>query len=417
MSELKGKRLLLLGGHSLMRHVIEKARELGVYTIVTDYYPAEKSPSKAIADEAYDVSTTDVDAIVKLAQDVHADGIFTGYVDVNLLPCSLACERLGLPFYATPDQIEHTINKRKFKEMCRKHGIRVAEDIPKEIYTEKPEEINFPIIIKPADSYSSKGISVCYEPKDIAPCIEHALDFSSAKEVVVDRYIYGDDVYLYFTVKDGVLSLSAMADRALNDEQKGYAPQPVGYSFPSKYIDKYYSEVHDKLQNMVSDLGLKNATFFLQGFVENDSLIFFEMGLRLTGGAGYVQIRNQNEIDQVEMHITYALTGKFGKWDLLKYDNPRFKKPAFVLVVLLKEGKVAKINGLDEIKAMPETIDIVQFIKEGAVNTGKGTLNQVMARIYLYSDTKEKLDEAITKVKNTIEVIDDNGENMILNMN
>ena len=42
MSELKGKRLLLLGGHSLMRHVIEKARELGVYTIVTDYYPAEK---------------------------------------------------------------------------------------------------------------------------------------------------------------------------------------------------------------------------------------------------------------------------------------------------------------------------------------------------------------------------------------
>ena len=66
---------------------------------------------------------------------------------------------------------------------------------------------------------------------------------------------------------------------------------------------------------------------------------------------------------------------------------------------------------------MPETIDIVQFIKEGAVNTGKGTLNQVMARIYLYSDTKEKLDEAITKVKNTIEVIDDNGENMILNMN
>ena len=233
----------------------------------------------------------------------------------------------------------------------------------------------------------------------------------------MERYIYGDDVYLYFTVKDGVLSLSAMADRALNDEQKGYAPQPVGYSFPSKYIDKYYSEVHDKLQNMVSDLGLKNATFFLQGFVENDSLIFFEMGLRLTGGAGYVQIRNQNEIDQVEMHITYALTGKFGKWDLLKYDNPRFKKPAFVLVVLLKEGKVAKINGLDEIKAMPETIDIVQFIKEGAVNTGKGTLNQVMARIYLYSDTKEKLDEAITKVKNTIEVIDDNGENMILNMN
>ena len=58
-----------------------------------------------------------------------------------------------------------------------------------------------------------------------------------------------------------------MADRLLNDEQYGCAPQPVGYFFPSKYIDIYYEKVHDNLQKMMDGLGLKNGSFFMQGFV------------------------------------------------------------------------------------------------------------------------------------------------------
>ena len=69
------------------------------------------------------------------------------------------------------------------------------------------------------------------------------------------------------------------------------------------------------------------------------------MGLRLSGGAGYLLIENQNEISQVEMHIRYALTGKFDGWDLKSYDNPRFVKPACVLVILLKDGVIKEICG------------------------------------------------------------------------
>lgn len=38
MEDLRGKKLLLLGGPSLMVDVIKKAREMGVHTIVTDWY-------------------------------------------------------------------------------------------------------------------------------------------------------------------------------------------------------------------------------------------------------------------------------------------------------------------------------------------------------------------------------------------
>ena len=48
MSILQGKKLLILGGAAVHCKVVEAARAMGVYTIVTDYL--ENSPAKLIAD-------------------------------------------------------------------------------------------------------------------------------------------------------------------------------------------------------------------------------------------------------------------------------------------------------------------------------------------------------------------------------
>lgn len=414
MNDLSGKRLLLLGGHALMCHIINKARQLGIYTIVTDYVP--NAPAKKLADKSYDISTLDVEALVELAQKEKVDGVFTGYVDVNLVPCRKVCDRLGLPFYATLEQLEQTMNKVNFKQNCRNYGLCVVNDVPMEYLDGKYDKVKYPVIVKPADSYSSKGISVCHQKEEMSLAIKKALSNSNVKQIVVEQYIDAEDVYLYFTIQNGILSLSAMADRLLNDEQYGCAPQPVGYFFPSKYINLYYEKVHDKLQKMMNELKIENGSFFMQGFVINEEIVFFEMGLRLSGGAGYLQIAKQNEIDQVEMHIRYSLTGKFDGWDLRKYDNARFLNPACVLVVLLNDGTIKKIEGIEAIMEHPVVFDIVRFKYEGDVIDARGTLNQVFARIYMTSENKKNLTEAIAFVKHYLKITDTNGKNMILNL-
>ncbi len=405
---------MLLGGHALMAHVIEKARELGVYTIVTDYVP--NAPAKRLADESYDISTTDVDALVRLAKELGVDGVFTGYADSNLVPCCEICSRLGMPFYATLKQLDQTMHKNHFKELCKKHGIKVVDSIDAEMYLHHKEQIPYPVIVKPADSYASKGISVCFNPDDLKACMEKALHVSACKEIVIEKYIKADDIYCYFTVQNGIVSLSAMADRALNEEQPGYAPQPVGYFFPSKYLNLYERNVHDKLQHMISDLGLLNGSFFMQGFVQDDEILFFEMGLRLSGGAGYLQIRHQNQIDQVEMHIRYALTGVFGNWSIEAYDKPDFAKPACVVVILLKNGRISRIEGLEKIRRQKEVFHILQMRQEGETINAKGTLNQVFARIYLCAEHRVNLRNAVRLIGTELKVLDENGCSMILNL-
>ena len=411
--EFAGKKILFLGAHALTAHLIEKAREMGVYTIVTDY--VKDAPAKKLADEAYDISTLDIDALIELAKEKEVDGVFTGYVDVNLAPCCQICNALSLPFYATLEQLDQTMNKVNYKANCRKYGIKVVDDVPEEYMDGVYDKVQYPVIVKPADSYSSKGISVCFKKEEMAKALEEALDKSTCKQYVAEQYIEAEDVYLYFTIQDGYLSLSAMADRLLNDEQYGCAPQPVGYFFPSKYIDLYYDKVHDKLQNMMDGLGIKNGSFFMQGFIVENDIIFFEMGFRLSGGAGYLQIAHQNEVNQVEMHLRYALTGKFDGWSLKECDNARFEKPACVLVVLLNNGKIKKIDGVEEILNHEAVFDMVRFKYEGDVLDARGTLNQVFARIYMSADDTGKLKDAISYVKNTLKITDENDVNMIMN--
>ena len=414
MVNLQGKKILILGATEHSKHIIDVARKWGIYTIVTDY--VKNSPAKAYADKAYDVSTLDVDALISLCREEKIDGVIAGYVDINLVPYYKLCCALNLPYYLDEKQFNETMNKNNFKKNCRKFNLHAARDIDEDTYLHHPEAIDYPIIVKPADSYSSKGISVCEKQADLPKALDLAMQFSTCKEIVVEEFIEADDVYLYFTVQDGVLSLSAMADRLLNNEQPGFAPQPVGYFFPSKYIDIYYEKIHDNLQKMITHIGLKNCSFFMQGFVVENNITFFEMGLRLSGGCGYLQIRNQNEIDQVEMHIQYAITGKFGDKKLTEYDNARFKKPACVVVVLLNDGTIKSINGLEKVEQDPSCFHILQLRHEGDVLAAKGTLNQVFARIYLCNDTVEKLDKSIKNIKDSLSIIDINGKNMIMNL-
>lgn len=111
------KKLLFLGGTGAMYDAVERAKRMGIYTIVVDYYP--NSPAKRIADRSYLASTTDIDRVLEIARENEIDGVFTGFSDANLMPACLVADTLGLPFYATKEQINVTTNKLLFKETCR----------------------------------------------------------------------------------------------------------------------------------------------------------------------------------------------------------------------------------------------------------------------------------------------------------
>lgn len=187
MKSLKGKRLLISGGPALACDIVEKARQLGIYTIVTDWYP--DSPAKRIADESHMVSTADIDAMVELAKQCKVDGVITSFIDSNLHNVREVCELLNLPFYATKEQLDVTMNKVRFKELCRKHDVPVVEEfrLDQSLCREDLDTISYPVLLKPADSSGSRGIVVCKNEEELVRGYGHALASSTSQVVITER--------------------------------------------------------------------------------------------------------------------------------------------------------------------------------------------------------------------------------------
>lgn len=415
MSTLTGKKLLVLGGTVSTYDVVRHAKKLGAYVIVTDYLT--DGISKSIADESAMISTSDLDALEKFAKEKKIDGVFTGPSEVNIKFAQQLCKRLNLPFYATEQQFEVSMNKKCFKKMCQLCEIPTATEY-KITSEENLNQIkDFPVIVKPVDGCSSKGISICNSLSELKKACPCARENSPTGEILVEKYIEGyDDVCMYYTIQNGNLTLSAMTDRDMNTLQQGKAPQPNALFFPSKHLNTYMEVLHKKVEKFAEKLQLKNGTMFIQAFVKGQQFIVFEMGYRLCGANEYVMVSKENGINTLDMYLTMALTGEFSGWDNKKCDNPYFKNRYCILVPLLKQGKIFSCKCLNKIKALKEVIYIQQFYHDGETvpESAMGTLNQTLARIYICAKNEEELKQAINKVKKLLVVKDSYGNNMIL---
>ena len=61
MSNLKGKKLLIMGGAYQHSKIVRAAKNLGVITYVTDFLPIEDAPAKQIADYPLMYNVTELD--------------------------------------------------------------------------------------------------------------------------------------------------------------------------------------------------------------------------------------------------------------------------------------------------------------------------------------------------------------------
>ncbi len=411
------KKILFLGGTGAMYDVVEIAKRKGIYTIVVDYY--ENSPAKRIADKSYLESTTDVEKVLKIAEAEQIDGVFTGFSDANLLPARYVANRLKLPFYATEEQIEKTTSKLLFKEVCRAYKIPVVPQYPltAAFREEDLKNVRYPVIVKPADSWASKGVSICGSEKELRAAVPHALRFSEKKEIIVERYMaeYADSC-MYFNIQEGKLSLSCMCDRDMKPVRKGKAMQPNALFYPSAYLDLYYEQLQDKIQNMVSGLGMRDGTMFMQCFIVDGVIMPFEMGYRLCGASEYILCDAENGINSCGMLLDYALTGRFDGADAKEKNRPYFRHRDGILLILLRAGQIKKIEGLETIKADPRILKVLQFYYEGdrLGEETAGTLNQTFARIFIQAQDNNEMLEMIKFIQENLHVYDDSGRSMVI---
>lgn len=411
---LKGKRLLILGGAIQCLKVVDAAKELGVYTIITDVF-AQPEVIEA-ADESLTYSVLDVEGLYQWCLKNPVDGILNFCVDPSQRTHQILCERFGFPCYGTKEQYRIMTDKAAFKQLCIENGVDVIPE-----YSETHlEDVEYPVLVKPASSSGSRGTKVCYNQEDLRLGLTAAKDISKNGQALIEKYLYGHpDFSMSYLIIDGEPYLTRTLDRYVGCPEDNLQRQCICARCPSVFTDLYLEKAHENVKRMLRNLGLQNATVFMQGFIDGDKFRFYDPGLRFSGAEYERMLKSATGIDVVKAFVAYALGEPLTPLaDQLKNDVFLLGgKCGLQLFIVAYPGKICSVSGVEEVSAIPEVIKVVQKHVVGyeVPDTGDVT-RRIFEIVTLSENNKEAICAVIDSIRDRLSIRDMDGHEMLTPM-
>lgn len=348
---LRGKKLLILGATPNEIPLIRRAQAMGVYVIVTDYNLDHRiSPSKDVADEYWDISWSDIDALEPLCRKKGVNGVLAGFSEFRVDSMIKLTERLNLPCYVKADQLAVTRDKALFKAECEKYGVPIIH-----AYMSLADVNHFPVIVKPVDRAGSIGVGIAWNEEELQAAYNEAIEKSVSKQVIIEDYITNaTEIDVHYAICNGEISLLCTDDiiAAANNRSDGKVIQSV-WLYPCRYEEYFIKKVDPSMRKMIHGLGIENGTIFFSGFsFPNGDFSFFECGFRLWGEQEFEFNYRRGAMNYLDIYIIHALTGELYTLQRNKNGNKKLKGAAINFYV--KGGTIGSISGFDEVAQMSD---------------------------------------------------------------
>ena len=149
-----------------------------------------------------------------------------------------------------------TMDKNKTKQIAENIGIRVPKS-----YADLESIERFPVIIKPVDEGSSKGLFLCNNKEEAGEALK------KLRKPIIEDYIVGEELTVGVLNGKalGVLKIIPQAD-VLYDYDSKYAKGGSIHEFPAKIEDKSYKEamrIAERIHKEFKMKGISRSDFIL----------------------------------------------------------------------------------------------------------------------------------------------------------
>ena len=392
----------MLGGSAQQVVAIETAKELGYYTVLCDYLP--DNPGQYVADKYYNVSTTDVEAVYKIARKEGVDGILAYASDPAALPAAIVAERLGLP--ANPsDSVAILGVKHKWREFLRTNSFACPQT-----YTFHPEEdetvikaavhgFRFPLVLKPTDSSGSKGVSMLDCLDNLRQAIRWADSYSRNKILIVEEFIHRDFPYVIggdIFVWDGRIVL--YGEMSCIRDANGEGLIPIGERKPSGLSQIQVQRLHGELQRLVDILGIRFGELNIEVlFDEENNVHFLEVGPRAGGNMIPLQLSDAYGVDLVRANVLAAM-GEDPQLELRE-------QPGCFMTYVLHSHVDGRFLGVDfSPEVLPYIYRKVLYKKGGdkvEIFDGAG---KALGIVFFHIDTEERMNDFVQRLDELVKV-------------
>lgn len=400
---MKQKKIMLLGGIRYLLPVIKAAHEQGYYVITADYLP--DNIAHKYSDEYVNVSIIDKEAVLKVAQEKHIDGIMSFGVDPGVVAASYVQNKMGLPSFGPFESVEILQNKDKFRDFLSRNGFNVPLAKGFDSVEAAMEEIYWypwPVIVKPTDAAGSKGVTRVDKAEDLKPALEYAMEHSISGHIIVEEFIdkQGCSSDTDSFSEDGKLKfVSFCAQRFDAEATNPYTP--AAYSWPSTFTKEQEEYLTSEIQRLITLLNLKTCVYNIEVRVApNGKPYIMELTPRGGGNRLCEMLRYATGVDMITA-ITRAMVGD----PILE---PIEQKPynGHWAEIILHADNDGVFDHLEISKELPaEIVEEDLWVVKGDKVEGFEGANNAIGTLVLKFQTAEELEKAITNQRNWLKVV------------
>lgn len=290
------KALVVAGGLPQIT-LINQLKKRAVETVLVDGSAAPLA--KEYADKFYQVNIFDTESVKEIAVKEQVDFAITVCADQVLLVVAQVSQELGLPWYIDYATAKLVSDKELMKKIFVENGIPTSRYVVMdELDIAQIKHLKYPLIVKPVDAYSSRGVKKVTNEGELRVAFEQAKDISRTKNAIVEEFFDGEEISVDLFIENGkakVLCISN-SDKVKDDDHfaifRGRCPVHAS--------DDLKAEVARVSQLIADSFGIKNAPMLVQMLTDGERVTVLEFCARTGGAMKWLLVQHASGVDVIK---------------------------------------------------------------------------------------------------------------------
>ena len=238
-------------------------REDGFRTIVVNSNPATIMTDPGFADRTY-LEPLDAEAVADVLGRERPDALLPtmgGQTALNIgleLAETGVLEALGIELIgAPPDVIRRAEDRELFRETVRATGLKVPESLVVTSLGDVPDDLSFPVILRPAFTLGGHGGGTARSRAELEPLLERALAESPVRQVLVEESLLGWDEFELEVIRDRNDNVVIVCSIENLDPMGVHTGDSVTVAPQMTLSDEAYQELRDAAAAIIRAVGVE----------------------------------------------------------------------------------------------------------------------------------------------------------------
>ena len=386
--------------------LIKELKSRNITTVLAD--GSDQAIARPYADKFYQIPIFDIDAVKDVAILENVDFLITVCADQVLLVVAQVSEMLGLPCYLDYDTAIKVSDKELMKNIFAENNIPTAQHVVLNTFDlSSISHLKYPLVVKPVDSYSSRGVIKVMSEKELPQAFEEALKVGRTGSVVVEEFCEGEEISVDVYVSNDRAHVLCVSNSEKIDEDGRFVIYRGKY--PVENISENLLEKIKHVCQRIADVfGISNAPMLVQMISDGENVSVLEFCARTGGAMKYLLIKRACGFDVIRAVVDLTL-GEKPEVVTRESESPYIIND----FIYCRRGTFDHLSGFEELLQDGTLADYHCLKSKGAVMKDPTSSGDRIAGITIKAESVEEFNEKQKRILDKVKVIDCNGNDMM----